>query len=206
MLIWLIVNLKKFCFYISGSLYRFDKALLSMKVRLETPTGLTLPQKSQTAPVNNIMLSAFSGKNPHNNIKMYICRSFLCLKTSPNYISDVRVSINGILLNNNTEYYGVRAYFFNTLNNGAANKTCPMNQQGYFNDVNAEDKLSSFGFIDRRTLFLNKSDINEYSGNDIWFCGPLWTELSSSDVGVPPSCKYSYPLTSIPCNCCCFRR
>ena len=144
-----------------------------MKIKIQQTTGEPLPNGSNTAPINNILHSAFS---------------------------EVRTSINGITLSANSgmfyicknvyymyvivtfsDFYGFRSYIMATMNNGASAKTAPMNQQGYYDDVNPEMKNASFGFIERKSLFAKN---NVFHNNPVWFCGPLYTELSTCDQGI----------------------
>ena len=78
-----------------------------------------------------------------------------------------------------SEFYGVKCFLLTMMNNDFSAKYSPLCQQGFVDDQNP-GQPNSYSLRSRKEYF-QKNGV--YSGQEVGFCGPLMTEMST--------CKYA---------------
>jgi hypothetical protein len=101
----------------------------------------------------------------------------------------VAMSINGETPNSVSDEHHLRSYFFFLMNNTPNQKTSTLGAAGYHFDPGViVGRKNSSGFNIRRNKFRLK-DLSAYSGVEVPFVGPLFTDFMTTTVGCPPKSK-----------------
>ncbi len=109
--------------------FKLHDAMLAVKVKLTKSDGVTKPDDGTViAPINNVLHSLFS--------------------SSATYLNDQ-------ILNNSTDMYPFKAYFFTSLSYGADSKFSFLQGSGFYPDTNTymDDPSLNSGFKSRSGLF-----------------------------------------------------
>ena len=104
----------------------------------------------------------------------------------------VTMKINGEVVNSASDEHHLRSYFYFCLNNTGEQKVSCLNTAGYHYDSGVIiGTKSAPGFDLRRIMFRNK-DNTDYSGVEVPFVGPLFSDFKTATNGCAPRTKINF--------------